>query len=49
MQNEKHGYIIKGKLQEKDEQIESLTSQFSSMKNMLNQLVKGIFESTDQR
>ena len=42
-------YIIKGKLQEKDEQIKSLTDQFSSMKNMLESLVKGLSETKDQQ
>ena len=34
-ENKNSEYIIKGRLQEKDEQIKSLTDQFSSMKNML--------------
>ena len=42
-------FIIKGKLQEKDEQIKSLTDQFSSMKNMIEQLVKGLSETKDQQ
>jgi hypothetical protein len=44
-QNKNTDYIIKGKLQEKDEQIQSLTDQFSSMKNMLENLVKGLSET----
>lgn len=47
-QNKNTDYIIKGKLQEKDEQIKSLSSQFSSMKDMLNQLVKGLSETKSQ-
>ena len=47
--NEENEYIIKGKLQEKDEQIKSLTDQFSSMKNMLESLVKGLSETKDQQ
>jgi hypothetical protein len=41
--------IIKEKLQEKDEQIKSLTDQFSSMKNMLEHVVKGLSETKDQQ
>jgi hypothetical protein len=48
-QNKNTDYIIKGKLQEKDEQIKSLTDEFSSMKDMLNQLVKGISETKSQQ
>jgi hypothetical protein len=40
--NKENEYIIKGKIQEKDEQIKSLSDQFSSMKNELNELVKGL-------
>jgi integrase len=40
--NRENEYIIKGKLQEKDEQIKSLSEQFSSMKIMLESLIKGI-------
>jgi len=47
--NQNNEYIIKGKLQEKDEQIQSLTDQFSSMKNMLESLVKGLSEAKDQQ
>jgi len=47
--NNEETYLIKGKLQEKDEQIKSLTDQFSSMKNMLDNLVKGLSETKDQR
>ena len=48
-QNKNTDYIIKGKLQVKDEQIQSLSNQFSSMKDMLNQLVKGLSETNDQK
>ncbi|HXS59852.1 MAG TPA: hypothetical protein VN703_03460 [Candidatus Sulfopaludibacter sp.] len=48
-QNKNTDYIIKGKLQEKDEQIKSLTDQFSSMRDMLNKMVKGISETKDQK
>jgi len=47
--NNEETYIIKGKLQEKDEQIKSLTDQFSSMKNMIESLVKGLSETKDQQ
>ncbi len=47
--NKENEYIIKGKLHEKDEQIKSLTGQFSSMKNMLESLVKGLSETKDQQ
>jgi integrase len=47
--NKENEYIIKGKLQEKDDQIKSLTDQFSNMKNMLDELVKGLSESKDQQ
>ena len=47
-QNKNTDYIIKGKLQEKDEQIKSLVDQFSSMKNMLESLVKGLPVNKDQ-
>jgi hypothetical protein len=36
-------------LQEKDEQIKSLKNQFSSMKNMIEGLVKGLSETKDQQ
>lgn len=45
--NRTNEYIIRGKLQEKDEEIQSLKEQFSSMKNMLERLVKGLTESKD--
>lgn len=48
-ENNEETYIIKGKLQEKDEQIKSLTDQFSSMKNILENLVKGLSETKDQQ
>ncbi len=48
-QNKTTDYIIKSKLNEKDEQIKSLTDQFSSMKNMLESLVKGLSETKDQQ
>ena len=41
-------YIIKGRLQEKDEQIKSLKDQFSSMKTLLERLVTGLSETKDQ-
>jgi hypothetical protein len=47
--NKDSEYFIKGKLQEKDEQIKSLADQFSSMKDILNQLVKGLSETKDQQ
>jgi hypothetical protein len=47
--NKENEYIIKGTLIEKDEQIKSLTDQFSSMKNILNQLVRGLSETKDQQ
>ncbi len=48
-QNKNTDYIIKGKLQEKDEEIKDLRDQFSSMKNMLESLVKGLSETKDQQ
>jgi integrase len=48
-ENKNSEYIIKGRLHEKDEQIKSLTDQFSSMKNMLSDLVKGLSETKDQQ
>ncbi len=39
---------IKTKLHEKDEQIKSLTEQFSSMKNMLESLITGLSETNEQ-
>jgi integrase len=42
-------FIIKGKLQEKDEQIKSLTDQFSSMKTMLEKLVSGLSDTKNQQ
>jgi hypothetical protein len=41
-ENKNSEYIIKGKLQEKDEQIKSLSNQFSSMKIIMENLIKGI-------
>jgi predicted RNase H-like nuclease (RuvC/YqgF family) len=48
-ENKNSEYIIKGKLQEKDEQIKSLTDQFTSMKAMLESLVKGLPHNNDQQ
>jgi len=48
-QSKNTDYIIKGKLQEKDEEIKDLKQQFSSMKNMLESLVKGLSETKDQQ
>jgi integrase len=48
-ENKNSEYIITGKLHEKDEQIKSLTDQFSSMKNLLESLVKGLSENKDQK
>ena len=47
--NKENEYVIKGKLHERDEEIKSLTDQFSSMKNMLEGLVKGLSETKDQQ
>ncbi|MGH9982543.1 MAG: hypothetical protein ACRD8W_01135 [Nitrososphaeraceae archaeon] len=41
-------YIIRGKLQEKDDQINSLTTQFSKMQNLLERLVDGLSNTKDQ-
>jgi predicted phosphoribosyltransferase len=48
-QNKNTEYIIKDRLQEKDEQIKSLTDQFSSMENILENLVEGLSETKDQQ
>jgi hypothetical protein len=42
-------FIIKGKLQEKDEQIKSLSDQFSSMKTMVEKLVSGLSDTKNQQ
>ena len=47
-QNKNTDYIIKGKLQEKDEEIKDLKEQFSSMRNMLESLIKGLSETKEQ-
>jgi hypothetical protein len=47
--NIENEYIIKGKLQEKDDQINSLTAQFSNMQNLLERLVDGLSNTKDQR
>ncbi len=41
-------FIIKGKLKEKDEQIKSLTDQFSSIKTMVEKLVSGLSDTKNQ-
>ena len=46
--NSEETYIIKGKLQEKDEEINDLKEQFSSMKNMLENLVQGLADTNNQ-
>jgi hypothetical protein len=48
-QNKNVDYIIKGKPQEKDEPIKSLTFELSSMKYMINLLVKGLSEPKNQK
>jgi len=47
--NNEETYLIKGKLQQRDEQIKSLSDQFSSMKDILNHLVKGLSETKDHQ
>jgi hypothetical protein len=47
--NKENEYIIRGKLQEKDDQINSLTAQFSNMKNLLERLVDGLSNTKDQQ
>ncbi len=47
--NKTNEYIINGKLMEKDEQIKFLTDQFSSMRDMIDHLVKGLSETNDQK
>ncbi len=42
-------FIIKGKLKEKDEQIKSLTDQFSSIKTMVEKLVSGLSDTKNQQ
>jgi hypothetical protein len=46
--NKENEYIIQGRLQERDQQIELLTEQFSSMKKVVIELVKGLSETKDQ-
>ncbi|MGH9977267.1 MAG: hypothetical protein ACRD8Z_15745, partial [Nitrososphaeraceae archaeon] len=41
-------YIIRGKLQEKDEQINALTQQFSTMQSQIHSLIATLSESKDQ-
>ena len=41
-------YIVKGKLQEKDDQINALTQQFSSMQSQIQSLIATLSESKDQ-
>jgi integrase len=41
-------YMIKGRLQERDEQVKILADQFSSMKKIIDQLVNGLSQSKDQ-
>lgn len=41
-------YMIKGRLQERDEQVKLLTEQFSSMKKIIDQLVNGLSQSKDE-
>jgi Ni,Fe-hydrogenase III component G len=48
-QNKNTDYIIKGNLQEKDEKVQSLTNEFLSVKDMLNRLIKILFETKDQK
>ena len=49
LKSQEETYLIKGKLQEKDEQIKSLTDQFSSMKTMVEKLVSGLSETKNQQ
>ncbi|MPZ07064.1 MAG: hypothetical protein GEU26_11730 [Nitrososphaeraceae archaeon] len=42
-------YIIRGKLQEKDDQILNLTEQFSSMQSMMGNLLSCLSKTTDQQ
>lgn len=46
--NKNSEYIIQGRLKERDEQIEILKDQFSSMKKIIDQLVNGLSQSKDQ-
>jgi hypothetical protein len=46
--NNEETYVIKGKLQEKDEEINDLKEQFSSIKNMIEGLIKGLSKIKDQ-
>jgi integrase len=47
--NKENEYIIRGKLQEKDDQINSLKAQFSNIQNLLERLVDGLSNTKDQR
>ena len=49
LKSQEETYLIKGRLQEKDEQIKSLTDQFSSMKTMVEKLVSGLSETKNQQ
>jgi hypothetical protein len=46
--NKENEYIIRGKLQEKDDQMKTLTAQLSNMKNLLERLVDGLSITKDQ-
>ncbi len=46
--NKNSEYIIQGRLKERDEQVEILKDQFSSMKKIIDQLVNGLSQSKDQ-
>ena len=46
--SQKDIYLIKGKLQEKEDAIKSLSDQFSSLKLVVDQLINGLSESNDQ-
>jgi hypothetical protein len=47
-ENKNSEYIIQGRLKERDEQMEILKDQFSSMKKIIDQLVNGLSQSRDQ-
>jgi hypothetical protein len=42
-------YIIRGKMQEKDEQMKVLTTRVNSMQSMLEKLIVGLNKTTDQQ
>ena len=42
-------YIIRGKLEEKDEQIKNHSDKFNTMQSMLEKVIAGLGKATDQQ